>query len=92
MMRLCYRTWPSLPCDFQLRRKSKVSWCHGHNLKGSDKLLAAYKSGLIIYSCAACRLSGETIFTACSTLIFPVIAVVIGELDCSFFCFASGNT
>lgn len=63
-------TWPSLPCDFQLRRKSKVSWCHGHNLKGSDKLLAAYKSGLIIHPCAACRLPRETIFTACRHIYF----------------------
>lgn len=66
-----HRTRPSLPCDFQLRRKSKVSLCHGHNLKGSDKLLAAYKSGKAnhLSVCADCSLSKEMVFHTCGPAI-----------------------
>lgn len=86
-----HRTWPSLPCDFQLRRKSKVSQCHGHNLKGSDKLPAAYKSRKTnhLSVCAGCRLSKEMIFYPCSLAILFFIHgcchLWIRSLNCFWF-------
>lgn len=81
-----HRTCPSLPCDFQLRRKSKVSQCHGHNLKGSDKLPAAYKSGKTnhLSVCADCSLSKEIVSHTYSLTILFFIAWMLSFVNSVF--------
>lgn len=81
-----HRTCPSFQCDSQLRRKSKVSQCHGHNLKGSDKLLAAYKSGKTnhLSVCVDCSLSKEIVSHTYSLAILFFMAWILSFVNSVF--------